>query len=132
MNEEPRHNAAPQGSETQPGPNTATGELTRLPGLIAIGLYMVLLAGTVILGVAMKQFPLLYLIFPALFIAAGLGLLMLFRWAWSLTLAAVGLLMSLFFYQFATRHAGFALVQGLLNCVFFFYLVRAEVRARLR
>jgi hypothetical protein len=33
---------------------------------------------------------------------------------------------------FSSRHELPALVQGLLNMVFFLYLVRAEVRARLR
>jgi hypothetical protein len=113
-------------------PEVALGDLRRFPGMAAIGIYMLFLAGTVILGVATKHFPLLYLIFPMLFIAAGFGLLMMFRWAWALTLGAVGLLMAAFLYQFARQHAGFALVQGLLNLVFFFYLVRAEIRESLR
>lgn len=132
MTEEQQPDSQPIPSSSPAPPNTLAKELSRLPGLIAIGLYMVLLAGTIILGVAIKQFPILYLFFPALFLAAGFGLLMMFRWAWALTLGAVALLMSLFLYQFATQHVSFALVQGLLNCVFFFYLVRAEVRERLR
>lgn len=109
-----------------------TGRLGRLPGMFAIALYMLLLAGTVILGVVTKNYPPLYLVFPALFIAAGFGLPMMFRWAWALTLAAVVMLMAAFLYQFAFQHAGFGLVQGLLNLVCFLYLVRAEVRERLR
>ena len=114
------------------GVNTPIFALGRMPGLAAIGLYMLLLAGTVILGVVMKYFPPLYLVFPVLFIAAGLGLLMLFRWAWALSLAAVLLMAGMFLYQFSRTHAGSGLVQGLLNLVFFFYLVRAEVREILR
>ncbi len=106
--------------------------LMQLPGLAAIGLYMLFLAGTVILGVATRHYPPLYLIFPVLFFAAGLGLLMLFRWAWAMALGAVVLLMGLFLYQFTTQHALSAIVQGGLNLVFFLYLVRAEVRSRLR
>ena len=106
--------------------------LLQLPGLIAISLYMLLLAGTVILGVAGRHFPPLYLFFPALFIAAGFGLMLLLRWAWALALGAIALLLGLFLYQFAVHHAPSALIQGLLNLVFFLYLVRTEVRASLR
>jgi hypothetical protein len=118
--------------EEQAGAASSSSSVVRLPGLAAIGLYMLFLAGTVILGVVLKYFPPLYLVFPVLFIAAGLGLLMLFRWAWALTLAAVLLLMAMFLYQFSKTHAGSSLVQGALNLVFFLYLVRAEVRERLR
>lgn len=106
--------------------------LLRLPGLAAIALYMLFLAGVVILGVAGKHYPPLYLVFPPLFIAAGFGLLLLLRWAWALALAAVVMLMTVFFYEFAKAHVAVGLVQGLLNLVFFLYLVRAEVRANLR
>lgn len=106
--------------------------LLRLPGLAAIALYMLLLAGVVILDVATGHFPGIYVVFPALFIAAGFGLLMLFRWAWALTLGAVVLLVGLFLYQFSIQRAPSALVQGLLNLVFFLYLVRTDVRSKLR
>lgn len=117
----------PEGSSRQPG-----SPLLRLPGLAAIALYMLLLAGTVILGVAGRHFPPLYLFFPTLFIAAGFGLMLMLRWAWALALGAVTLLMGLFLYQFAMQHAPSALIQGLLNLVFFLYLVRSDVRANLR
>jgi len=64
--------------------------------------------------------------------AASAGLLMLFRWAWALALAAVLLLVVYNLWIFASQHQGAALVQGLLNLVFFLYLVRPEVRERLR
>jgi hypothetical protein len=125
----------PQSTE-QPGSpqarRAAADVLMRLPGLMAIALYMVILAGTVILGVATHHFAPLYLVFPVFFIAAGLGLLMLFRWAWALTLGAVLLTTAIFLYQFSVEHALAFLVQGLLNMVFFLYLVRTEVRASLR
>jgi len=71
------------------------------------------------------------LIFPALFVAAGLGLLLLLRWAWALTLAAVALLAGWFLWSFTTQHVAGSLVQGLLNLVFFLYLVRTDVRRKL-
>ncbi len=106
--------------------------LLELPGLAAIALYMLILAGTVIQGVAGGHFPPLYLLFPVFFIAAGFGLLMRFRWAWALALAAVALLAALYFFAFASRHASFGLALGLINLVFFLYLMRGEVRAKLR
>ena len=57
--------------------------------------------------------------------------MLMLRWAWALALGAVALLLGLFFYQFAVHHAPSALIQGLLNVVFFLYLVRNEVRAGL-
>lgn len=123
-------------SESQSGPQNGlqppAKTIFRFPALAAIGFYMFILAGVVILGVVTRHFPPLYLLFPALFIAAGLGLLMLFRWAWALTLAAVVMLIGLFLYQFSRTHVPSALVQGLLNVVFFLYLVRTEVRGALR
>ncbi|HTW60499.1 MAG TPA: hypothetical protein VMD55_01755 [Terracidiphilus sp.] len=104
-----------------------------LPGVAAIALYLLLLAGTIILGVAAGgRYPPLYLVFSALFIAACAGLLMLFRWAWALALAAVALLAAYNLWIFSSRHVAPALVQGLLNLVFFLYLIRTEVRSRLR
>lgn len=132
MTEEQRDESPDSGAgSAQPGA-APKSQLMRLPGLAAIALYMLLLAGTVILGVVLKNYPPFYLVFPVLFIAAGMGLMMLFRWAWALALAAVVLLMAMFLYEFATQHAASAFVQGLLNLVFFLYLVRAEVRSSLR
>jgi glycerol-3-phosphate acyltransferase PlsY len=104
----------------------------QLPGLMAIGLYMFLLAGVTVLGVVTGHYPPLFLIFSAAFIAAGLGVLFLLRWAWAMTLAAMALLTGLFLWQFTTQHSIPYIVQGLLNLLFFLYLVRPEVRQRLR
>jgi hypothetical protein len=107
-------------------------ELLPLPGLAAIALYMLVLAGINIMGVVGGYVRPAYLVFSAAFIAAGLGLLLLFRWAWTLTLAAVVLLAGLFLWKFSTQHDLPSIAQGLLNLVFFLYLVRPEVRERLR
>ena len=74
----------------------------------------------------------LLLILSAGFIAASAGLLLLLRWAWAMALGAVFLLTAYHLWTFASQHQGQALVLGLLNLVFFFYLVRTEVRERLR
>lgn len=118
----------PNGPPAQP----QRRELLPLPGLAAIGLYMLVLAGVSILGVAGGKFPPIFLIFSAAFITAGLGLLLLFRWAWALTLGAVVLLVALFGWKFALERRAPYIVQGLLNLVFFLYLIRTEVRSKLK
>jgi hypothetical protein len=108
-------------------------ELMRLPGIAAISLYLVALSGIIISGVvAGGHYPPLFLLLAAGFITASGGLLMLFRWAWAGALAAVFLLVVYNLWIFASLHQGAALVQGLLNLVFFLYLVRPEVREKLR
>jgi hypothetical protein len=49
-----------------------------------------------------------------------------------MALAAVLLLGGYNLWIFAHMHMGPALIQGLLNMVFFLYLVRTEVREKLR
>lgn len=93
---------------------------------------MLLLAVVAVFGVLDKRFPAFYLVFPVFFIAAGLGLLLMLRWAWALTLAAVAMLTGLFLYSYSTEHSVPALAQGLLNLIIFLYLVRADVREKLR
>ena len=108
-------------------------ELIRVPGVAAISLYLMALAGIIVIGVvAGGHYPPLFLLLAAGFLAASGGLLMLFRWAWAVALAAVFLLVVYNLWIFATLHQGAALVQGLLNLVFFLYLVRPEVREKLR
>ena len=117
----------------QPIPSSPTRELLPLPGLAAIGLYLLLLAGVIILGVVGGgHYPPLFLIFAAAFMAASAGLVLLLRWAWVLTLAAVFLLACYNLWIFSKQHEPPALVQGLLNLVFFLYMIRPEVRAKLR
>ena len=111
----------------------AFAELLPLPGLAAISLHLLVLAGVIILGVVGgRHYPPLFLVFAAAFITASAGLLRLLRWAWALTLSAVFLLVVYNLWIFTSQHQLPALVQGLLNLVFFLYLVRPEVRERLR
>jgi hypothetical protein len=128
MNEEPKLNepevkdeALPEGRAQWP-----------LPGMIAIGLYMLVLAAVVTLGVVSKHLPALLLVLAPVFIAASFGLLRNLRWAWALTLAAVFLLMSYNLWLFVGQRQSPAAIQGVLNLVFFFYLVRMDVRRRLK
>jgi hypothetical protein len=107
-------------------------ELLPLPGLAGISLYMTVLAGVSIVGVVNGQFPAMFLVFSALFLTSALGLLRLLRWAWALALSAIVLLVALFTWKFLAMHQYPYLVQGLLNLVFFLYLIRTEVRSKLK
>lgn len=131
MEEEVKSSPAKE-PEVSTGPDPGSAARMPLPGLAAIALYMLVLAGVSILGVVGGQYRPSYLIFSALFITASLGLLRLMRWAWALALAAVVSLVGLFTWQFLLLRQTLFLVQGLLNLVFFLYLVRTDVRSRLR
>ena len=107
--------------------------LMPLPGLVAISLYLLLLSGAIIFSVvATHTNSPLFLILAAGFITAAAGLLMLFRWAWAMALGAVFLIVVYNLWSYTLVREPSFLVQGLLNLVFFLYLVRAEVRAKLR
>lgn len=103
-----------------------------LPGLVAVSFYLLLLAVVIIIGVVGGHYPRLFLLLPVLLFSASGGLLMLFRWAWAMALAAVLMLGGYNVWIFSHLHLPPALVQGLLNMIFFFYLVRTEVREKLR
>jgi hypothetical protein len=60
------------------------------------------------------------------------GLLRLAKWGWALVTAGCLLFATGDFYYFSRTHVGFFLVRGLFVMVFFLYLVRTEVRDRLR
>ena len=66
-------------------------------------------------------------------LAAGIfGLLRLRRWGWALVLAGCLTLCLGNLFVFEKTHLGPFLLQGLFALVFFLYLVRTEVRDRLR
>jgi hypothetical protein len=136
MNDEGRKEAPGKPESDATGasvaPSSQRRELVPLPALVVVALYMFVLAGINVIGVANGYARAPYLVFSVSFIAAALGLLLLFRWAWTLTLAAVVLLAGLFFWRFTTQHDVSSLMQGGLNLVIFLYLIRPEVRAHLR
>jgi hypothetical protein len=103
-----------------------------LPGVMAVSLYLLLVAGTIVAGVVGRRIGALYLVFAAAFVSASAGLIVGFRWAWSLALSAVFLLMSFSFWIFAARHQTAMVVPGCLNLLIFLYLIRPEVRERMR
>lgn len=131
MSEDERGNGAEPGQANQPA-NAAVAKREPLPGLIAIAFYLLLLSVVIVIGVVGGHYPVLFIVLPVFLLAACGGLLMLFRWAWAMALSAVLLLGGYNVWVFARFHLGAALIQGLLNLVFFFYLVRTEVREKLR
>jgi uncharacterized membrane protein (DUF2068 family) len=106
--------------------------LLEIPGVVALGCYMILVSGVICFDVVTGHAPLFYLVFSALFIAGALGMMMLLRWGWAMTLAAVGIMAAFFFWNFSRQSSQSALVQGLLNLVFFLYLIRTDVREKMR
>jgi len=119
-------------SEGAPLGSSAKRELIPLPGLVAIALYLLLLAVVIVVGVVGGHYPPLLILMPVFLLAACGGLVMRFRWAWAMALAAVLMLGGYNLWLFARFRMGASLIQGLLNLVFFFYLARTEVREKLR
>jgi hypothetical protein len=103
-----------------------------LPAMAGIALYMFVLAGVVGFGAVTGRFPRLFLILCVLFVAAAVGLIRLYRWGWALATAASLLLMSYGVWAYLHTRMAAALVMSFLNLIFFLYLVRPEVRDRLR
>jgi hypothetical protein len=133
MNADANTATTKSGSEPElPVPATHRARLRQFPGLIAISFYMILLAGVFCFNVVTGHMEPIYLVFSVFFVASSLGLMFLLRWAWALALAAVAMLAATCFWQFSTQGSDSSLVQGLLNLVFFLYLVRSEVREKMK
>lgn len=141
MSDEERKNEAPMKGESAPieqrqsaskEAQPAKRELLPLPGLAAIALYLILLAVVIVFGVLTGHYRTFFLIFPVFLIAASGGLVMRFRWAWAMALAAAVLLSGYNLWLFASLHMVPGIIQGMLNLVIFLYLVRTEVREKLR
>jgi hypothetical protein len=105
--------------------------LLKFPGVIAISAYLLLLAAITVYDVVSGLAQPVHLIFPVFFIASALGLLLLLRWAWALAVTALSMLSAFFLWEYSTQHQYPFLVQGLLNLLFFLYLVRTDVRDHL-
>jgi hypothetical protein len=110
----------------------AEGYRGLLPGMAGVALYMLVLASVVGFGASTGRFPRPFFIVCVLFVAAAVGLVRLYRWGWALASAAAFLLMSYQVWAFLRTHQAQALVMSFLNLILFLYLVRPEVRDRLR
>jgi len=103
-----------------------------LPGIAAIAAWMILLSLLGLIGVTLHKLPLAALIVCVAFAAAGQGLFRLRRWGWALALAGVFLSAMYGLWILVKFHQLPEVVMVALNLVFFLYLVRPEVRERLR
>jgi uncharacterized membrane protein (DUF2068 family) len=116
-------------NEPQPKPAASSG---LLPGMAVICLWMLALCGLGLIGVITHNLPPAVMIICAIFAIAANGLLKLRRWGWALTLAAVFLSMCYGVYMLFRFRQLPMIVMVVVNLVFFLYLVRQEVLARLK
>ncbi len=103
-----------------------------LPGVAAVAIWMFLLALIGLIGVTLHKLPLAALGLCVAFVLAGQGLMRLRRWGWAMTLAAVLLSAVYAMWMVVKFHSLAEVVMAGLNLVFFLYLVRPEVRERLK
>jgi uncharacterized membrane protein (DUF2068 family) len=108
-----------------------------LPGMAAIALWMIVTALFGAFGVISHRFPAGaqatgVLAIAVLLVAAALGLMQMRRWGWALSLASALLSMCFYFWSMAHFRQFPFIVMGTVNLIFFLYLVRPEVRERLR
>ena len=113
------------------------GKGVLLPGVAGIAIFLLLLA-------LLNTFAALKGVFGAgggrygvlavstLLVVGVFGLLRMRRWGWAIVTAGALLLGAGYLYLFSRTHVAPMLVQSLFGIVFFLYLVRTEVRERLR
>lgn len=103
-----------------------------LPGVSAVGLYMFLLCILGVLGVTQHKLPTFVYLFCIAFALAGQGLLRQKRWGWALSLATVLLSGIYQMWRFMQFHELPLLGMAAVDLILFLYLVRPEVRLRMR
>ena len=138
MPPEPLPPAQDTGFRSRHLPGTQAGESKgMLPGMALIGMFLLLLAMINAFAAVRGVYgfgPARYTVLSiCTFVAVGVfGLLRLRRWGWAITAAGCLLLASGYFYGFHRTHVPPYIVLGLFDLVFFLYLIRTEVRDRLR
>ncbi|HXB61253.1 MAG TPA: hypothetical protein VNU94_00205 [Acidobacteriaceae bacterium] len=116
--------------------NSSQAKGMLLPGVAAIALYMLFMAGINAFGALRGMFRTAAAGYGVLavctLLAIGVfGLLKMKRWGWALVLGgAIFLALGDVFY-FRMTHASFFIVRAALEMVFFLYLVRTDVRERM-
>lgn len=108
-----------------------------LPGVAGIAMFLLLLAllNTFaalkgVFGPGGGRYGVLALC--TLLVAGVFGLLRMRRWGWAIVTAGALLLAAGYLFLFARTHQAPMVVQSLFGMVFFLYLIRTEVRDRLR
>jgi hypothetical protein len=125
---------APDSPETPPTP-VLTGGI--LPGMAAISIFLLLVTMLNAFAALRGIFgagPAKYGIFGvcSLLVVGIFGFLRLRRWGWALVTAGCLVMALGDFYLYGHNHVAFFIVRGLLELCFFLYLVRPQVRERLR
>jgi uncharacterized membrane protein (DUF2068 family) len=103
-----------------------------LPGVAAIGLYMFLMCALWLVPISRGQMPKFMLILCVAFAAAGQGLLRQKRWGWAMSLTAIFLAGIQEMWRVAEYHELLMLAAAAFNMILFLYLIRPEVRTRMR
>lgn len=121
----------------QPGAATAAAKGTLLPGVAGIAMFLLLLAlrntFAALKGVYGVGRARLGVLAVCTLLAVGVfGLLRMRRWGWAIVTAGTLLLGGGYLLLWTRTHAAPFLVQSLFGFVFFLYLVRGDVRDRLR
>ncbi len=108
-----------------------------LPGIAGIAMFLLLLA-------LLNTFAALKGVFGAgggrhgvlalstLLVVGVFGMLRMRRWGWAIVTAGALLLAAGYLFLFTRTHQAPMIIQSLFGLVFFLYLVRPEVRERLR
>jgi hypothetical protein len=113
----------------------AVGQM--LPGVAGICLFMLFLTLMNVFGALRNTFGMGLakygvLALCTLLVAGIFGLLRMRRWGWALVLAGCVMLFTGDFFFFEKTRSGFFMIRGMFSLIFFLYLVRDEVRSRLR
>ena len=124
-------------NELKPVAAAAEDKGVMLPGVAIIALFLLILTLLNVYGAVSGAFgggPIKYgvLALCTLLVLGLLGLLRMTRWGYAIVLAGTLLLSASYFYVFSRIHQTFTLVQGFFMLIFFLYLVRPEVRDRMR
>jgi lysylphosphatidylglycerol synthetase-like protein (DUF2156 family) len=122
-------------SETPVSTEQARGRM--LPGIAGIAMFLLFLTLVNVYGALTNTFDSQVHKYGVLalctMLAVGIfGLLRMRRWGWSIVLAGCILLSAWYAYTFRIAHLPFFLVQAFFMLLFFLYLVRPEVRDRMR
>ena len=108
-----------------------------LPGVAAIAMFLLLVtmlnAFAALQGVFGKGPARFGILAVCTLLVAGIfGMLRLRRWGWALVTGGCLLMSCGDVFLYSKNHVGFFLVRALLELCFFLYLIRTEVRERMR
>lgn len=116
-------------------PNAPAPDKTLLPGMAMVAVYMLIVAMVGAFGALNGKFQGgRYVVLPicTLLVIGVFGFLRLRRWGWALVTGGCLCLSLMFLYEVKAMHSPAPLVMGGLNLCLFLYLIRTEVRERLR